>query len=58
LLLGGTSGSHGGEYEDVCLWDVAPCSLVEIDRISEVLTVNIVALMMDAVCTCETAINF
>jgi hypothetical protein len=25
------SGSHGGEYEYV-FWDVAPCSLVEIDR--------------------------
>jgi len=24
-------GSHGGEHEDDCLLDVAPCSLVELD---------------------------
>jgi hypothetical protein len=24
------SGSHGGEYEDGCLWIVATCDLVEI----------------------------
>jgi hypothetical protein len=29
--VGEISGYHGDEYEDV-LWDVAPCSLVEIDR--------------------------
>jgi hypothetical protein len=26
------SGSHGGEYEDRAFWDVAPCSLVGVDR--------------------------
>jgi hypothetical protein len=25
-------GSDNGEYEDVCLWDVAPYSVVEIGR--------------------------
>jgi hypothetical protein len=34
---GGGAGSHGGEYEDV-FWDVLPWSLVEIDRLLEVLT--------------------
>jgi hypothetical protein len=24
------SGSYGGEYKDDCLWDVAPCNLVEV----------------------------
>jgi hypothetical protein len=28
-FIGETSGSYGGEYEDV-FWDVAPCSLVEV----------------------------
>jgi hypothetical protein len=31
-------------------WDVAPCSLVETDRL--------IALMMEAVSTSETSINF
>jgi H+/Cl- antiporter ClcA len=26
------SGSHGGEYEALVLWDAAPCSLVEVYR--------------------------
>jgi hypothetical protein len=26
------SGSHGDEYEDGFCWDVAPCSLVKVDR--------------------------
>jgi hypothetical protein len=29
---GEIAGSHSGEYEDDCLLDDAPCSLVEIDR--------------------------
>jgi hypothetical protein len=29
LFIVEISGSHGGEYEDV-LWDVAPCSLIEV----------------------------
>jgi hypothetical protein len=42
-------------------WDVAPCSLVEIDRCFEVLTASIIwliALMMEAVSTSETSANF
>jgi hypothetical protein len=40
-------------------WDVVPCSLVEID-VSEVLTASIItiALMMEAVSTPETLVNF
>jgi hypothetical protein len=26
------SGCHDGEYEHDCLWDIAPCRLVETDR--------------------------
>jgi hypothetical protein len=25
------SGSHGGEYKYSAFWDVAPCSLIEVD---------------------------
>jgi hypothetical protein len=45
------SGSHAGEYEDeTVFWDVAPCILVEVT--------NIIALMMEAVSTYETLVNF
>jgi hypothetical protein len=37
-------GSDGGEYGDF-LWDVAPCSLVEIDDVSEVLAASIIMVM-------------
>jgi hypothetical protein len=42
-------------------WDVAPCSLVEVTEISEVLTASInreIAVMMEAVSTSETSVNF
>jgi hypothetical protein len=39
-------------------WDVAPCSLVETDDVSEVITASIIALMMEAVNTSETSVNF
>jgi hypothetical protein len=29
---GEISGSHGGEYEEDCLLDIAPCSLAEVYR--------------------------
>jgi hypothetical protein len=29
---GELAGSHGDEHEDDLFWDVAPCSLVEIDQ--------------------------
>jgi hypothetical protein len=32
ILLTRISGSHGGEYEHGSLEDMAPCSLVEVDR--------------------------
>jgi hypothetical protein len=42
-------------------WDVAPCSLVEIYRLLEVLAASIfraIALMMEAVSIFETSVNF
>jgi hypothetical protein len=44
-------------------WDVAPCSLVEVDDVSEVRTVSIIrarliALMMEAVRISETSVYF
>jgi hypothetical protein len=36
-------------------WDAAPCSLVEIDRS---LRRTLIALMMEAVSTSETSVNF
>jgi hypothetical protein len=42
------SGSHGGKYEDDCL---LVCSLVKLTDVSE-------ALMMEAVSTPETSVNF
>jgi hypothetical protein len=32
IVHGEISGSRGGEYEMIVLWDVAPCSLVEVYR--------------------------
>jgi hypothetical protein len=52
------SGSHGGEYEQ---WNVAPCSLVEVDRRfigAYCLHHQDIALMMEAVCTSETSVYF
>jgi hypothetical protein len=47
------SGSHGGEYEVLkVFWEVAPYSHVEIDRRFRS------ALMMEAVRTSETSVNF
>jgi hypothetical protein len=52
------SGSHGGDYEDV-FWVVAPCSLVEFTDVSEVLAASIIrAIMMEAVSTSQTSVNF
>jgi hypothetical protein len=40
-------------------WDVAPCSLVEVTDVSEVLTASIfIALMMEVVSTSKTSVNF
>jgi hypothetical protein len=39
-------------------WGVAPCSLVDVTDISELLTDSIMALMMEAVSTSETSVNF
>jgi hypothetical protein len=42
----------------VFFWDIAPCSLVEIDRLLEVLTAYItVALVMEAVSSSETSFS-
>jgi hypothetical protein len=38
-------------------WDVAPCSLVEITAVSEMLAA-IIALMMETASTSETSVNF
>jgi hypothetical protein len=38
-------------------WDVAPCSHVEVRRVSEVHTASIIALMMEAVRTSETSVK-
>jgi hypothetical protein len=54
------SGSHGDEYEDV-FWDVAPCSLLEIDRRfsgAYCLHHQVIALMMEAVSIFETSVDF
>jgi hypothetical protein len=52
-------GSHGGEYEDGCLLG---CSAVQSGRslpsFHRVLTASIIALMMEAARTSETAVNF
>jgi hypothetical protein len=34
------SGYHGGEYEGDCLRDVAPCSLLEVSDVLEVLAAS------------------
>jgi hypothetical protein len=40
-------------------WDIAPCSLVEVDRCFKVLTASIIiAMMMKAVSTSEMLVNF
>jgi hypothetical protein len=42
-------------------WNVAPCSLEDVFDVSEVLTVSIiraVTLMIEAVSTSETSVNF
>jgi hypothetical protein len=40
-------------------WDVASCSHIEVDRLSEERTAAIIsALMMAAVCSCETSVHF
>jgi hypothetical protein len=31
-VIGEFSGSYGDEYQHDCLWDVSPCSLVQIYR--------------------------
>jgi hypothetical protein len=62
--LGDIPGSHGDEYEDVCLLDVAPCNLVETDRSIErfrgayCLHHQVIALMMEAVSTSEMSVSF
>jgi hypothetical protein len=38
-------------------WVVAPCSLVEVTNVSEVLAASITALMMEAARTSETLVN-
>jgi hypothetical protein len=40
-MLDEISGSHNGEYGDGCV----PCSLVEIDDVSEILTASIIRAM-------------
>jgi hypothetical protein len=32
-ILDEISGSYGGEFKMIVFWDVAPCSLVDINRI-------------------------
>jgi hypothetical protein len=44
-------------------WDVALCSLIEVDQVSEMHTASIIRamminLMMEAVCTSETSVYF
>jgi hypothetical protein len=39
-------------------WDVVPCHLVKMIDVSEMFTFSIVALMMAAVSTLETPVNF
>jgi hypothetical protein len=39
-------------------WDDAPCSLLDVYGVSEVLTASIIMEMMEAVCTSETSVNF
>jgi hypothetical protein len=39
-------------------WDIAPCTVVEIDRVSEVRTASTIAVMMEAVRTSETSVYF
>jgi hypothetical protein len=46
-VLSKISGSCGGKYEDGCLLGVAPCSLIEIDRLFR----GAIDLMMEAVST-------
>jgi hypothetical protein len=43
-LFGEMSGSYGGEFEDV-FWDVAPCRLIEVTDVSEMLTASIIRAM-------------
>jgi hypothetical protein len=45
------SSSHGGEYELETSSDIAPCNLVEVDGVSEVLPASIIALMMEVLRT-------
>jgi hypothetical protein len=47
VKLGELSYSHGGQYKDDCLWDVAPCSLVMPTDVSEVNAANILRAMSD-----------
>jgi hypothetical protein len=42
----------------ITFWDTAPCSLVEVEHVSEVRTASIVRAMMDAVRTSETSVYF
>jgi hypothetical protein len=43
LLSGEISVSQGDDHEDgAVFWDIAPCSLAEIDRLLEVLTASII----------------
>jgi len=52
-------GSHGSKYEDDNLFDIAPCSLVEIGDVSEARTASIImAMMLEAVRTSETLAYF
>jgi hypothetical protein len=47
LFLDEISGSYGGENENYTVfWDVASCSLVEVYRVSEVLTASIIRAVM------------
>jgi hypothetical protein len=39
-------------------WDVAGCSLVETDRVSEMLIATIIRAMMEAVSTSEMSVSF
>jgi hypothetical protein len=58
--LGEISGSHGGEYEDGCLfWVVAPFSVVEVYQRFRGASASIIRpiLVMEAADTFETSVN-
>jgi hypothetical protein len=53
-VLHRVSGTTLSPYEDAGFWDVAPCSLVEITDVSQVLTASIIRAM-ETVGTSETS---